>query len=754
MTDTILHPVSRIINSKSAIDTVTTLAALAAHTHRAPPGVAIWRHWWTPEDKQSLWLPAGVPFVLPARLRNGHSCYFTVNPTNKRRKNSQASINADVAAINALLMEIDGKDFVEPHEWQPHYTTPALEGMDKAHARGALQKAQTAAIDAAYKAKPAEYKARALAHVLGLAVRPSVAWDSGGGYQMLWLLRETVPIDDSNRAAVAHVQREWVHLMGGDPAASDLRRVLRVPGSFNRKPKYAPNYPEVTFLWADLDLQYDYAELAALVPAKPTPTQRKAVHMPAGVALDLAINAELPTLPQHEAVTAYNRATNLRDLLISYGYSESTHNPDRLSRPGADSDGLQLHPNNTATIYSSGDPLYGARCTPALAYCVYEHGGDVDATMDALTGGEWTTKPRKATPEQWAAAKEWLYRGGAEATLRAVGVKRVDGYLKTLGAMLDHAEKRGGFTTIAPGMRSLAEAACTGVGTLSRHMATLFAGKLIGLKMGDAGTMTATRIDLDFVYRAQPEQVYSTPKDTCSTYERYRNYSRDDAFQGGYRQAWGTAWHLAQTTLKPLPASAAAVWAALADAGEMNRRELAEELGTTFSRVATATRRMLELGLLEVEKVGRARVYGLTAAAVDLLNEARPKMHSYGLAARRRYQSLQYSLRQAGKNRNERKEERLRQRMKALAAKALDNGLDLAARGAPAVTRKRIDTDLGKVKSGEAQRLVDHALLRRAAIRQAWIEREDALKAMDDDYWQRTMSAPPAMELVGAWAAD
>ena len=684
------------------LDAGATFERMATHLHRG----GAWRHFWTPnggdegDRNRSFWVPAGAPFALPQGWQRGKNCYFTVNPTTIRRKDSEASTNDTVAAVNALLMELDGKDFVQPHEWQPHYSTPDLTGLSKAKARGALQKAQTTAIDAAYKADPAEYKGRALAHVLGLSVRPSVAWDSGGGYQMVWLLRDTVPVTDANRAQVAHVQREWVHLHGGDPAATDLRRILRVPGSLNYKPKYAPNYPAVTFLWADLGALYTFDELAALVPplATPTPAKRKPVHVPEGCPVDLVDSGDVPVLPQHAAINAYNRTTKLRDQLIGYGYTPSQRNPKRLSRPGGDTEGVELHPNNTAAIFSSADPLYGALCTPALAYAVYEHGGDVNAAMDALTAGEWGRKERKATAGQWATVKDWLWRGGAEEALRSAGVKRVDGYLRTLGAMIDHAEKKGGYTSIAPGMRKLAEAACCGLGTLSRHLATLFAGGLIDLHPGDAKTLTATAIDLEFAFRAQPEQVSVPASETCSGYARYRDLARDDAFQGGYRLEWARPWHVAEPTIKPLPPSAALAWAALAWAGPMTRRELADELGTTPARTANATRRLHELGLVEREQTGRTWTYTLTQGAEEALAKVRPAMYSFGLAGRRRYQTLMHYRRSALSARQESKAEAIKRRADELRTRGLAVGVDVAAKGLPVVRKDA--QERGLVKAG------------------------------------------------------
>jgi len=62
------------------------------------------------------------------------------------------------------------------------------------------------------------------------------------------------------------LQAGWVALVGGDNGAKDLTRVLRVPGTTNYKPDYAPDFPRVHFVRADLDRLYDLENLAALIP--------------------------------------------------------------------------------------------------------------------------------------------------------------------------------------------------------------------------------------------------------------------------------------------------------------------------------------------------------------------------------------------------------------------------------------------------------------------------------------------------------
>lgn len=359
--------------------------------------------WWLysrPQGKgyESDWRKAGSHRPPRASWLARDHVFFGVHPhadiptkNAQGKKRDQRWVRGtvhNIAAVNALFAELDAKDTILQGEWLPYYVTPDVGALEKAQARGALQKAQTAAIDAALPLRLDEYKQRALAALHTAPVRPSACWDSGGGYQAIWLLDATLPVTDANRSDVASLQKEWVRLIGGDPAASDLNRVLRLPGSINRKPKYGPHGHPVTFVWCDLDLTYAYAALAALVaPLPPAPATSRTVYVPAGLPAALGEFAEVPDLPMHPAIEQYNAAVDLRTLLLQYGYTDA--GPGRMHRPGGNTAGVQLHASNTASIYSSADPLWcGRRITPAHALCVFEYDGDVKAMLAGLTSGQ------------------------------------------------------------------------------------------------------------------------------------------------------------------------------------------------------------------------------------------------------------------------------------------------------------------------------------------------------------------------------
>jgi hypothetical protein len=190
-------------------------------------------HYWR-DDKTSQWFAVGE-LVWP-QLTEGINLYFGVHPVseaNPREVHTRSRIDT-IAAINCVFAEFDAAD---------------LNGSKRG------------------------LKAR----VDALPLRASIVIDSGGGYHAYWLLREPYLIrNDAERAFARQFQSDWVKAVGGDPAARDLARVLRVPGTVNWKPKYAPNFPRVMFVEADFDRVYDLAQFDDLLvehKSKSTPAQ-------------------------------------------------------------------------------------------------------------------------------------------------------------------------------------------------------------------------------------------------------------------------------------------------------------------------------------------------------------------------------------------------------------------------------------------------------------------------------------------------
>jgi len=89
-----------------------------------------------------------------------------------------------------------------------------------------------------------------------------------------------------------------VDFVKSDGGAKDLARVLRIPGTFNRKPEYGPDFPEVAVARVTWDNCYHLAELTApLPPVEDKKSPRAQKHGPPatgddGRLLDLARNAK------------------------------------------------------------------------------------------------------------------------------------------------------------------------------------------------------------------------------------------------------------------------------------------------------------------------------------------------------------------------------------------------------------------------------------------------------------------------------
>lgn len=218
-----------------------TTAKLFSFLHRG----GAFAHWWTPDSgkfftskksgqqeqaKISLWYPVDRPLPVPAAWSD-KNVYFCVHPQTSVPQKLRADGGvadqkyvkawvSHVAAVNCFFGEYDVKDF----------------GSKDAIAK----------------------------HLHTLPLYPSVVIDSGGGFHCYWLLASTVMVTDDNRDHIKRVQYAWVDFVGSDSDAKDLARVLRVPGTLNRKEKYAPHYPRVTVIEADYGRLYSLEEFERL----------------------------------------------------------------------------------------------------------------------------------------------------------------------------------------------------------------------------------------------------------------------------------------------------------------------------------------------------------------------------------------------------------------------------------------------------------------------------------------------------------
>ena len=92
----------------------------------------------------------------------------------------------------------------------------------------------TAGGNHASKDPPTAEQARA--RLAELPLSPSIIVASGGGFHLWWLLSEPEVLHDSaERQRAAAIIKAWARLVGGDLAAADLARVLRLPGTTSFK---------------------------------------------------------------------------------------------------------------------------------------------------------------------------------------------------------------------------------------------------------------------------------------------------------------------------------------------------------------------------------------------------------------------------------------------------------------------------------------------------------------------------------------
>lgn len=379
-------------NSVSALDRRTI--NLLAHLHRG----GSFYFYWTPngghtgDKKRSMWFSVTGGIAAPASWLLSKHVYFGVNPSTTQRDYFQASTNDTIAAINCLYAEFDGKDFAKATEAAivAHYDR--LMGAGMKSPKAALREATTAAKADVFKTDQEHYKSLAAAHIRALPIRPSIVVASGGGYQCYWLLRDPfILADEADRTMASQLQAQWVAFVGGDLGAKDLRRVLRLPGSTNFKPTYAPNFPRVEFVGYEMSRQYSLEELQGAIPDD---TSADAEPVTSHRTLSTVTNAPYAQRQQAQSGSAgtkafyslldeFNHVTDHAELLRSYGYTDASSN--RMMRPGqGSSPGVELK-DNRSRHWSSNDLLYATHWrTPFDALVEYTFDGDMKAARCAL----------------------------------------------------------------------------------------------------------------------------------------------------------------------------------------------------------------------------------------------------------------------------------------------------------------------------------------------------------------------------------
>jgi predicted P-loop ATPase len=190
----------------------------------------LWRggsyaYYWTPDSKSTeggacaytQWIKVTEPESVSDMLRNVN-VFFGIHPSHTLKRANERATIADIQAVNCLFAEFDLED-----------------GQDADHLLESIKQ---------------------------IDIQPSVIVFSGGGYHCYWLFDEPYKIyGDDSRTWIIDLQYAWVDWLGADSGAKDLARVLRVPGTLNRKPKYAPDYPTVDIVKFDMSTAYTFDEL-------------------------------------------------------------------------------------------------------------------------------------------------------------------------------------------------------------------------------------------------------------------------------------------------------------------------------------------------------------------------------------------------------------------------------------------------------------------------------------------------------------
>jgi hypothetical protein len=215
-----------------------------SYLHR---GGTVATFWHTPK-KQTIWFPVGE---YPALPQNDAQWYYGVHPVRHAPTHNhrgiaigevdpstglvvrQEYLRSQIAIIesaNCLYAEFDGKDFGND-----------LHEVDR--------------------------------HIANLPVAPpSAIVSSGFGRHCYWFFPQPFMLStDDRRERLRQAQSDFVGRVQGDKASKDLARVLRIPGTLNRK--YEPPVP-VEFIELRFDRVYALNDLQPVRPVRAEPVRR------------------------------------------------------------------------------------------------------------------------------------------------------------------------------------------------------------------------------------------------------------------------------------------------------------------------------------------------------------------------------------------------------------------------------------------------------------------------------------------------
>lgn len=233
----------------------------------------------------------------------------------------------------------------------------------------------------------------ALSIINGLP-HPSLVIHSGGGAYALWKLAEPIILTERNRAQVAAVSQGWQELLARRAAdlgyhygsgVGDLARVLRLPGTLNRKAA-TPRPCTVLFRTGEL---HDWDTLAAL--AEPPAPPAAAAASAAGFSL----TTTTATTAAANVLEQLAEACDWADILEPDGWTSVrvTDAAQGWRRPGGTHSisAKVLRENEHVLVVHSEDAGLptgaGQRLTKGRVYAHLHHAGDLSAASTALLDG-------------------------------------------------------------------------------------------------------------------------------------------------------------------------------------------------------------------------------------------------------------------------------------------------------------------------------------------------------------------------------
>lgn len=145
-----------------------------------------------------------------------------------------------------------------------------------------------------------------------------VVLTSEGKFQRYWFVADDWPADEQGRADFAGAMRRMVQDYGCDPAAKDIARVLRAPGSWHLKGE-----PQLVQIINESEARYTRAELLEHFPSvaeeRPTPNGYAPGRHQQPDEIE-RISSALQAVPSHDRKAWVNVGMGLKDELGEAGY--------------------------------------------------------------------------------------------------------------------------------------------------------------------------------------------------------------------------------------------------------------------------------------------------------------------------------------------------------------------------------------------------------------------------------------------------